>query len=179
MNQNQRFYLLALLLQQVKGLIDSANIVIITEIFKFMEFFPSFKILGLVNIRYYQPSFKQRIRNCLLVKQLLGERALPLSAPSGAFLRPLTPHRLPGKCCQSGVGRFLKVLGDANLTPIRRTITANYQRVILFFTLPHAPPFRVISHLTCYMNTYFLIHLLLSQRGNEFLLQILFVVFRV
>ena len=67
------------------------------------------------------------------MKQLLGERALPLSAPSGVFLRPLTPHRLPGKRCQSGVGRFLKVLGDANLTPIRRTEKtkpAEIQRVL-------------------------------------------------
>ena len=41
----------------------------------------------------------------------LGERTLPLFAPFNAFLRPLTPHRLAGKRCQSGVGRFLKVFG--------------------------------------------------------------------
>lgn len=52
---------------------------------------------------------------------LLGVRALPLFAPLGAFPRLLTPHRLAGKCCQSGVRRFLKVLGGANLSPIRRT----------------------------------------------------------
>ncbi len=35
----------------------------------------------------------------------------------------LTPYRFTGKDCQSGVGRFLRVLGGASLSPIRRTIT--------------------------------------------------------
>ena len=64
---------------------------------------------------------------------ILGERALPLSAPSGAFLRPLTPHRLPGKGCPSGVERFLKVLEGASFSPIRRTgkqKPAEIQRVL-------------------------------------------------
>ena len=50
-----------------------------------------------------------------------GERALPRFVSFNAFPRLLTPHQLAGKRCQSGVGRFLKVLGGANLTPIRRT----------------------------------------------------------
>ena len=54
-----------------------------------------------------------------------GERALPLFAPLGAFPRLLMPHRLAGTGCQSGVGRFLKVLGGASLSPIRRTVTQN------------------------------------------------------
>ena len=53
--------------------------------------------------------------------EITGVHALPLFAPSGAFPRPLTPHRIAGKCCQSGVGRFLRVLGGASLSPIRRT----------------------------------------------------------
>ena len=46
---------------------------------------------------------------------------LPLFAPSGDFPRLVTPHRIPGKRCQSGVGRLLKVLGGATPTPIMRT----------------------------------------------------------
>ena len=62
-----------------------------------------------------------------------GERTLPLFAPFNAFPRLLTPHRLAGKDCQSGVGRFLKVLGGANLSSIRRTENqkpAELQRVL-------------------------------------------------
>ena len=62
-------------------------------------------------------SLEQALKRC----DFRGERALPLFAPLGAFPRPLTPYRLTGKDCQSGVGRFLKVLRDANLSPIRRT----------------------------------------------------------
>ncbi len=54
-------------------------------------------------------------------------------APLGAFPRHLTLHRLAGKCCQSGVGRFLKVFGrckpesyqaHSNIKP------AEFQRVL-------------------------------------------------
>ena len=68
-----------------------------------------------------------------------GERALPLSAPLDAFRRLLTPHRLAGKRCQSGVGRFLKVLEGANVTPIRRTEKpkpAEIQRVLCVYLGP-------------------------------------------
>ncbi len=37
---------------------------------------------------------------------ILGVRTLPLVAPFNAFLHLLTPHWLPGKGYQSGVGRF-------------------------------------------------------------------------
>ena len=43
------------------------------------------------------------------------------------------PHRLLGKGCLSGVGRFLKVLEGASLSPIRRTEKskpAELQRVL-------------------------------------------------
>ena len=51
-------------------------------------------------------SLEQALKRC----DFRGVRTLPLFAPLGAFPRLLTPHRLAGKCCQSGVGRFLKVL---------------------------------------------------------------------
>ena len=61
-------------------------------------------------------SLEQALKRCDF-----GGRALPLFAPFNAFLHLLTPYRLPGKDCLSGVGRFLKVLGGASLSPIRRT----------------------------------------------------------
>ena len=70
---------------------------------------------------------------------ILGVRALPLFAPSGALPRPLTPHRLQGKRCPSGAGRFLKVLRGASLSPIRRTEKtkpAEFQRVLLVYSRP-------------------------------------------
>ena len=60
------------------------------------------------------------------------EQALKRCDFGGAYAPPfcvvqrlLTPHRLPGKLCLSGVGRFLKVLGGASLSPIRRTKSQN------------------------------------------------------
>jgi hypothetical protein len=44
-------------------------------------------------------SLEQALKRC----DFRGVRALPLFAPLDAFPRPLTPHRLAGKCCQSGV----------------------------------------------------------------------------
>ena len=62
-------------------------------------------------------SLEQALKRC----DFRRVRALPLFAPLDAFPRPLTPYRLAGKGCQSGAERFLRVLGGANLTPIRRT----------------------------------------------------------
>ena len=62
-----------------------------------------------------------------------GERALPHFVSFNAFRHPLTPHRLAGKGCKSVVWRLLKVLGGANMTPIRRTGKQNpleLQRVL-------------------------------------------------
>ena len=63
----------------------------------------------------------------------MGERALPLFAPFNAFPRLLTSHWLAGKGCQSGVGRFLKVLGRREHESARHTVTqkpAGVQRVL-------------------------------------------------
>ena len=67
-----------------------------------------------------------RIEECTISilkgkEYFLGGRTLPLFTPSGAFRRLLTPHRLAGKGCRSGAGRFLKVLEGVSLAPIRRT----------------------------------------------------------
>ncbi len=59
-------------------------------------------------------SLEQALKRC----DFRGVRALPLFALSGTFRRLLTPHRLAGKGYLSGVGRFLKVLGGASLSPI-------------------------------------------------------------
>ena len=64
-------------------------------------------------------SLEQALKRC----DFRGVRALPLFVPLGAFPRISTPHRHHGTGCQSGVGRFLKVLGGANLSPVRRTVT--------------------------------------------------------
>ena len=86
-----------------------------------------------------------------------GERALPLSAPLDAFRRLLTPHRLAGKRCQSGVGRFLKVLGGANVTPIRRT---EKECIVLRIGVMHSWILTLVSTLTsglsscCVTNSY-------------------------
>lgn len=57
----------------------------------------------------------------VIVQPFLGVRTLPLFAPFNAFRRLLTPDAVPIMGCQSGVGRFLRVLGGASLSPIRRT----------------------------------------------------------
>jgi len=69
-----------------------------------------------VNIRllFFTDSSMSRI-----CAKYFGVRTLPLFASFNAFLRLLTPYRLAGKGCQLGVGRFLKVLGEANRSPIQ------------------------------------------------------------
>ena len=56
-----------------------------------------------------------------------GERTLPLFVPFNVFRRLLTPYWRFANASQSVVGRFLKVLGGASRTTIRRTgITSNW-----------------------------------------------------
>ena len=74
-------------------------------------------------------SLEQALKKCDF-----GGAYAPLFASFNAFLRLLTPHRLAGKGCQSGAERFLKVLGGASLSPIRRTSKpAEFQRVLCVY----------------------------------------------